>query len=34
MFVIDPSDDTSTKSVRDAIFNSVKIAILGQGATS
>lgn len=33
-FVIGISQDTSTKSVRDAIFNSVKVETLGQGTTS
>lgn len=34
MFIVDPSYDTTTKSVRDAVFNSVKVETLGQGATS
>jgi hypothetical protein len=34
MFVVDTTQDASTKSIRDAVFNSIKIRTLGQGATS
>ena len=34
IFVTDTSKDATTKSVRETIFNSIKIENLGQGATS